>query len=401
MQLIKNIRRYYYYSTFAELLILGPIIVLYFLAKGLSFTEVMLLQSIASICVVLFEVPTGAVADRLGRKHSLILGALLWAVSLAIYIIGNSFFVFALAEMLFSLGATLKSGADTALIYDSLQMVEREGEFQEIEGQARSLSLYAQAVGSIIAGFVYEVNIYLPLIISIGFMIVTILITLTFAEPAAQETHLARGRKYFDQIKESGRYIFKHEKIKAVIIFSMVFFVFYRMGFWLFQPYMESVQIPVRYFGVIFFIFNLVAALTSKRVHIIMSLTKPRTLTFMAFLLIVSFVLMGFITVQLGFLAILLQQVARGLYRPVTRKYLNKHIPSDMRATILSFQSLAANIAVAASYPFMGLLKDHSNIFVTHRILAALMLVMTIFTIRYMNKRLGQDHQVSGPMKWF
>lgn len=186
----------------------------------------------------------------------MLIGATLRATSLLIYILGTKFPIFMLAEITFGLGTTLKSGADTALIYDSLKSIGREREFQSIEGYARSLALYAQAVGSIIAGFVYKVNIFLPLYISILFMFITVIITLNFIEPSIEGEKGKYGSKYLKQIKESGIYITKHEKIKAIMLFSMIFFIFYRAGFWYFQPYMESVKIPVEYFGIIFFIIH-------------------------------------------------------------------------------------------------------------------------------------------------
>lgn len=391
MGISKNIKIYRIYSIFSELLIIGPIIVLYLIAKGLSFTEIMVLQSIAAVAVVVFEVPTGAVADKIGRKFSLIFGSLLWGVSLLIYILGKNFYIFAVAEVIFSLGATFKSGADTALIYDSLKAMKRESEFQKIEGYSRSFTFYAQGIGSIIAGFVYEVNIFLPMIISIGFMIITACIAMGFEEPVIEGKEGSFGKGYFKQIKESGKYVLGHEKLKAIILYSMIFFIFYRTGFWYFQPYMESVNISVKYFGIIFFLFNVVAAQTSNSCYKIMEFTKPKTLTFMSGLLIASFILLGIIRGWIGVLAILLQQVARGLYRPVTRKYMNKHIPSDKRATILSFHSLAVNIAVAVTLPFMGLLKDNASIYTTHIVLAMTMIVMTYLTARYMDKRIGLD----------
>ena len=389
MDYSKNVKIYYLYSTFAELLILGPILVLFLIAKGLSFTEIMVLQSISAIAVVLFEVPTGAVADKIGRKESLLLGSLLWAVSLGIYVVGNSFPMFMLAEVIFSLGATFKSGADNALMYDSLKAVGREKEFQRIEGKARSFALYAQAIGSIIAGFVYEVNVNLPFLISALFMVVTIIISLRFKEPPIEGKVGKYGINYIDQIKQSGKFILSHEKIKAIIIFTMMFFIFYRTAFFYYQPYMEAVQIPVRYFGIIFFIFNITAAFASKRSHWIMEKTKPRTLTFMALLMIISFVLLGAVKMWFGVFAILFQQIARGIYRPVTTKYLNKHIPSDKRATVLSFQSLACNMSVAIVFPLMGILKDNENIFTAHMVLAIAMIILTVFTIKYMNTRLA------------
>ena len=399
MDFSKNIKTYYFYSTFAELLILGPILVLFLIAKGLSFTEIMVLQSISAIAVVLFEVPTGAVADKIGRKESILLGALLWAISLGFYVVGTSFPMFILAEVIFSLGATFKSGADNALIYDSLKVMGREKEFQSIEGKARSFALYAQAVGSIIAGFVYEVNKNLPFLISVVFMLVTIIITLKFKEPPIEGKVGKYGINYIEQIKESGKFIISHEKIKAIIIFTMMFFIFYRTAFFYYQPYMEAVKIPVRYFGIIFFVFNITAAFASKRCHWIMDKTKPKTLTFMALLMIISFVLMGVVKVWFGVFAILFQQVARGIYRPVTTKYLNKHIPSDKRATVLSFQSLACNMSVAIAFPLMGVLKDHENIFTTHMVLGIAMIILTVFTMKYMKARLGLKKNVQADIE--
>lgn len=224
MDYAKNIRNYYIYSIFHELLILGPIIVLFLIAKGLSFTEIMILQSVAAISVVIFEVPTGALADKLGRKFSILLGAALWAVSLSIYMLGKHFIVFMLAEIVFSLGATLKSGADGALIYDTLKVLGKTENYQRIEGFARALALYAQAVGSVVAGFAYEVHIFLPMIISIVFMMITVIVALRFQEPPIEGKKGPYGEKYLDQMKGSAQYIFTHEKIKAVLLFSMIFF---------------------------------------------------------------------------------------------------------------------------------------------------------------------------------
>ena len=270
-----------------------------------------------------------------------------------------------------------------------MKLLGREKEYQKVEGKARSFALYAQAVGSVLSGFLFATNIYFPLGVSIFFMALTIIIALRFKEPHIEENKGKLQLNYFQQIKESGSFIFHHDKLKAIVVFSMIFFIFYRTGFWYFQPYMESVNIPVKYFGFLFFLFNITAAFISKRSGYIMDKTKPKTLTFMAFLMIISFLILGTVKVWVGVFAILLQQAARGIYRPVTTKYLNKHIPSDKRATILSFHSLCTNLALAAAYPLMGILKDGTDIFKTHIVLAVTMFVLTLISIKYINGRLG------------
>lgn len=389
----KNIFIYYLYTVFSNLLILGPIIIIYYEAKGLSFTQIMLLGSISSICVVLFEVPTGAVADKIGRKLSLIIGAALWGVSLGIYVFSRSFYAFGFAEVVFALGGTFMSGADTALLYDSLKANGMEREIQRIEGRAKSYCFYAQAIGSVAAGFFYKINIELPMIVSIFFMLVTMLVSMGFKEPPIEDKKGKYGESYLKQIADSGRYILGHEKVKAIMFYSMVFYIFYRGGFFLFQPYFKEVNIPVEYYGVIFFLFNIVAGITSRNCYRIMEKTKGKTLMFLSSLMIISFLALGITKIWIGFIAIFLQQMARGIYGPATTKYINKNIPSDKRATILSFFSLLTNLAGAAAFPLFGILKDSTNIFNTHLVLAAAMFILTLITSKYMKSRLGVKKQ--------
>lgn len=388
-ELRKNIIIYYLYTIFSNLLILGPIIIIYYEAKGLNFTQIMLLASVSSVSTVLFEVPTGAVADKLGRKLSMTAGVLLWGISLIIYVFGRDFYAFSLAEVIFALGGAFISGADTALLYDSLKAQGMEGEFQRIEGKAKSYSFYAQALGSVAAGFLFKINIEFPMIVSAIFMIVTAFITMNFKEPPISDKKGKYGEKYLKLVIESGKYILSHEKLKALILYAMVFFVFYRGGFFMFQPYFKEVNIPVEYYGIIFFLFNIVAGIASKNSHKIMEKTKRRTLTFLSSIMIVSFLILGVTRIWIGFAAIFLQQMARGLYHPITRKYLNKNIPSDKRATILSFFSLLTNLAAAIAYPLFGMLKDSADIFTTHMLLASVMAVLTFLTSIYMKGRLG------------
>jgi hypothetical protein len=99
---------------------------------------------------------------------------------------------------------------------------------------------------------------------------------------------------------------------------------------------------------------------------------------------------MSVIKVWYGFLAILLQQVARGLYLPVTRKYFNKYLESDKRATVLSFASLLTRLTSSLSYPLLGLLQDNGNVFMTHLVIGSTMVIMMIFVLKYLNKIMGR-----------
>lgn len=389
----KNIKIYYVYSAFSSLLILGPILTIFFLSKGLNFSQITLLQSFSAIGIVLFEVPTGAVADLLGRKKSLLMGSVIMSISLMFYALGNSFLYFAIAEILFALGFTLKSGADTSLLYDSLKFSGREEDFKNLMGKYNFISILMQVPGSIMAGYLYEININLPFIISAIFMIITFVIITFFEEPEDREIKNKNQRTYFEQIKDSALYIKNHEKIKGIMVFTVVFYIFFRAGFWMFQPYMKASGVPVVAFGWIFALFNLVAAFSSAKSAWIMDKTKPKTLIFIAGLIIVSFLGMGFVKVWIGTAFILLQQMARGIYKPTVNKYLNKHIESDMRATILSFHSLMINICVGITLPLIGMMMDRIDIYSMHLILGIVMIISIYLANIYLNLK-QEKHKI-------
>ena len=383
----RNIKVYYGYSIFTNLLILGPVLTLFLLKRGLDFTQILTLQSIAAITVTLMEVPTGAIGDLLGRKYSVMLGSLSMMISTLIYAFGNNYSSFILAEVIFSIGMCFKSGSDTALLYDSLKKLGQEDRFKGIQGKGYSLALLVQVPGSILAGYVFEWKAELPMLISGGFMLVAFIIELFFTEVPVYD-HEDKP-SYLGQITSSISYTIKHQKVKGIIVFSMFFYIFYRAGFWFFQPYLKSIDIPVIYFGYIFAIFNLIAAITSKYSAQIVSKTKGKTLMFLGILMVVSFMTLGATHMAIGFILILPQQVARGLYKPVIMKMLNKNIPSSKRATIISLHSLVQNLAVAITMPAIGRLMDSTDIFSVHWIMGSLMIVGLLPLSFYLNKTLG------------
>lgn len=386
-----NTKIYYSYSVFTNLLIIGPILTMFLLHKGLDFTQIMTLQAISGIGVVLLEVPTGAVADLVGRKLSIILGSSCMALSLLIYVFGQNFIIFACAELMFSLGMSFKSGADTALLYDSCKALGEEEMFKKYQGKAYAFTLMAQIPGSILAGYLYEINISLPMLISCTFMIITIIITLFFKEIPVYHSH--EKPSYFAQIKDSAIYIKNHKKVKAIIIFTMFFYIFFRSSYWFYQPYFNSVEIEIKYFGYIFALFNLVAALSSKNSHYFMEKTKGKTLISFCLLLCISFTLLGFVKHWIGIIFILIQQVVRGVYRPTIMKYINKNIPSQKRATIISVQSLLQNLVIVILFPLIGMLMDRVNIFTVHMVMAILIGVGSIIFNGYLKSRLSNDRR--------
>ena len=103
-----------------------PVVVLFWMANGLNLTEVMILQSVFSIIIVVLELPTGYFADLYGRKTSLVIGSLTLFFGIIIYSFGHNFFQFLIAEILWGISASFLSGANLALLYDTLKNLGKD-----------------------------------------------------------------------------------------------------------------------------------------------------------------------------------------------------------------------------------------------------------------------------------
>src|SRR5690606_24760060 len=115
-----NLRRFYLFRLLATSYLWVPVFYHFMTSRGLGFDEIMLLAAIYSGVVILVEIPTGALADRIGRRTSMMAGALAMVVSCLIAYSAHSFAVFVVAEVFAAVSMSLCSGADSAYLFDLL-----------------------------------------------------------------------------------------------------------------------------------------------------------------------------------------------------------------------------------------------------------------------------------------
>jgi MFS family permease len=149
-----NIYKYYSYSAISNFLFFLPIVYVFFQDNGLSLTQIFIIEAIFSIGLVLFEVPTGAVADYYGKKASLVLGSVIWVISCVLFSFGSGFYTFIFAYLTWALGAAFLSGADTALLYDILHKDNQKEHFKKYQGNAKFIGLVAISLASLLGGYI-------------------------------------------------------------------------------------------------------------------------------------------------------------------------------------------------------------------------------------------------------
>ncbi|QTA38672.1 MFS transporter [Thermosipho ferrireducens] len=383
MDISVNIRVYRLFKLFINLLIIGPILVPFMLYKGLSYFQILSLQTIARIAVIVFEIPTGTIADKISRKISIFFSGIFAAISILLYIFGWNFWTFAVAEVLFGIGATFYSGADSALLFESLKKMGKEKEFHTIQGGTDSLVFFSLGVGSIFSSMLYKINPYYPWWFSFGFVIFASFISLFFVEPEREKSE----HKYSKHILESFNIVWSKKRVLWAICFAMFSGTFLGLSFWLYQPYFEFVDIDVFYYGAIFFGFNLIASFSSKFLVKKYKDRRPRrVLLVLSTLFAVSFTMPVILVSKVSILFFSLQQMFRGAASPFLKFYVNLEVEDKFRATVLSIASLAGSLAFAIFAPFFGKLLDNAGVRFTYITISVLSWV-SVIGLYYLRKR--------------
>lgn len=184
MGYLSNIKKQYLISLFQSLIPAYVIERLFWQQRGMNVQMVVYCEIIYAVTIVLFEIPSGILADKFGRKRLLVINSALAAVEFIILLFANSFWIFGIAVSLSGIGKAFSSGSQNALLYDSLLVEKKENSFEKFLGRLYAVdftgSMIAALSGSILANmFGFEFNY----IVSFFSMFFAFIITLSLREP--------------------------------------------------------------------------------------------------------------------------------------------------------------------------------------------------------------------------
>ena len=359
-----TIWRYHAFKFFFSLHFFGAVLVPFFTDWGrISTFQIFFLQSWFALWCFLLEVPTGAVADYLGRKYSIALGALLATFGTLLYGSVPSFTAFLIGEFILALSFALISGADEALLYDALKEEGREKDAPKIFGTAQSINLTALLIasltGSVIAA---KFGLNAPLLLtSVPFFIAAIF-AWSIKEPRFREK-TSESRRYSVILKKGLTYLYKHKflqliAVDAVIVSSSASFVV-----WFYQPMLKSINMPILWFGVFHAIMFVAEILVSSNFSKLKKLAGSEQNYFRWSALIVTCVFL-LVAIKINLLTISLFLILGGgvgyTRLAFATAYMNRFISSAQRATVLSSVSMMRRFALIFLYPIAGFIADKS-----------------------------------------
>ena len=397
-----NVNLYTRYKMLSwDLLFYYAIIFLFFTqTKGISAADVLLAESFYPIFKIIFLIPATILIDSLGKRKSLIIGNFFLFLSILTYIIGLNFAFIVVGELLSAIGFIIKGVCESNMIYDSLEKDEKRGtRFAKIEGKGTSYYYYIDAVSSVIAGFLFSINGYIPMILCLIRTAISLYLSTKFKD--IDEKHKVDKYKIYKECKDlfnSFRLFGKSPRLKNLIFFGALISAIILSLTMLRSSIMQDIGIPSEYFGIIFAVLGLVSGIAAKNENRFHKKFRNRTLTSLAIPLTFSCIVIGvFCSANLGYganvdvvlIAFLVQYIARGPFYPLIKQYMNNFTTASLRNKISSSFNLLENILrFLITFAASNLLRVTTTAN-TFTVLGCILSIIVVLMLDNMKKKVG------------
>ena len=385
---IRNIRLFIAFRVFFNSRFYYPVFTILFLDYGLSIEQFALLNTVWAITIVCCEVPSGALADLLGRKRLLVLTSVVRIVELGVIAfvpiesITIVFWAFLINRILSGLAEAMASGADEAIAYDSLVEYGYRDKWPEVLSVQMRIKALAGIISMTLGAMLYDPDVVNRLLASLGIAVaisqeismrIPVYLTLILAFLSLWATlgmkEVGNGDALISQKSnnismatvwqagkvtlEAGLWILATPFAMVIILFGMMYDHVLRMIITMTSQYFRLILLPEASFGLIMAVLSLIGLLIPKVAEYMVKKYTPlqNCLWLGVIALVALWGLSGFFP-YLGVIPVALVTIGLMLTAFFTSHYLNLTASSEQRATVLSFKGLAFNLA----YGIIGIL---------------------------------------------
>lgn len=375
-------------------------IFLFFLEQGITFLQIGTLISIREIAILIFEIPTGFVADSLGRRVSMVFAFLSYILSFIIFFFFPEFLLYIAAMIFFALGDALRTGTHKAMILHYLKLNDLLHLKVEYYGYTRSWSQMGSAVAALIAGGIvlYTGEYKYIFLGSIIPYILALILMLTYPKELDGDREHKEGllnniQHNFKITYASLKLSFKEPLLRKALMNSAIFDGLFKTVKDYIQPILQMIVLSIPFllgiekresiliaivYCILYILTSYASRNSGKFSNRFSSLSIAVNNTFIAG---VSFILLAglFFIFELQIIIIILfilLYILQNLRRPINIGFISENISHDVMASGLSVESQLKTIFVALMAPLMGFIADSINIGTAFIILSSLTLLI-------------------------
>ena len=362
--------------------------ILFFIQNGLSLLQIGLLESIFHGTSLLCEIPSGMLADRFSYKTNLYLARLASIVSSILILLGQgNFWIYALAMMVSAWFYNFDSGTSTAFLYDSAVEAGQKDRYLQISSFLSGVAEVTRTLGTVVAGFFIHGALAWTYLIAIGLSFLSIILIYFMKEPMAkrEKNEVLTFKTIVLQVRKEW-----HEKpvlFYWMMTYQLVGTLMCMFYFYYQQKISDLAGWQVSLVMLIGSGLNLIAVYVASQIG--KKWNSNQVFPTLVALTGLALLLVFFGTPFAFLLVYLLTDTLYAVYQPIYFNDLQGYLPSSVRATMLSINSMLFSLSMIVIFPLTGWLIDRWGLVAVFLVLG-LILLLTYPILRIGLKRMGK-----------
>jgi len=366
-QFAANIPRYFVYTALKGFGfgLLGAMWVIFLTQqRGLSLAQASLVDVMFFVAAAFGEVPTGIVADRFGRKISLIAGSALLSVGILGWTFAPTLPFIMLSYFGMGVGFTFLSGAEDALFYESVQLAGRADDYTRLVGRAGAVMLGALAMGSAASGLLASINLVAPMLVCGLSLLVMLGIVLTLKEPQTKVQSNGTARRSFDSILRQSLTLMR---ARPALLYPMIYLALVPIASFItetlfLQPQAQLLGVSLTGIGLLVMAAQLTDMLGSNWSDRLRArFGEGRLITIAPAIILASLIVLAVFQKLPVLIFIAVIGFFTSVIRPILLNQIQNEVSDEVRATIISMNSLMNTVIAAISQPTLGFVADQSG----------------------------------------
>lgn len=397
----KNIKLYSLYRIFSYDIFFYYVIyfLFYINVKHLNISQVLFLEALYPMYGIFFQIPCNVISQKLGAKNSIVLGNFLWVIGFICYIIAPNIYFIILADILFAIGNILKQITEPAILIHTLKEEKMEDKFNKLEGEGIGKYYYIETVTSILAGFLFIINPYIPFILGTLMSIISLIIACRFENVKATiQQDYSSFKEYLIILKDSMKNIIHKKRLQALMLYSSVFTGILIVSTCYYKNFLNNLGMDAGQFGIVFALLTIIQGIACQRQYIVERKTKNRTLAWIALFFTIIFITIGLLgisglsinsLISLVVILLVIQKIIEGTYQISIKKYMVNFTTPSTITSVLTANNLFNNIGASLILFFGGFVLDHLDMSLGYIVFGVLAFVLMSLILVFMKNKVG------------
>jgi len=401
-----NLKLYPIYKMFSWDLLFYYSTIFLFLTqvKGLTASTILFGDSFYYIFKIIAQIPCVNIVELMGKRKALLLGNSFITLCLLCLILGNGLTSLLLCNLFMAIAFSIKSICEPAILNESATISESSRDtFSKIDSKGSSLYYYFDAISAMFCGFLFVFNNHLPIYISLGFSIISIILSSRFISLKTTNTKYTlkengNFKVYLKDLKIAFKNIFHSNRLKALLLFSGLFYSIITVRSTISNNLLVKIGVQEEYFGIISAFLTIVAGISSKNQNFFHKKFRNKVLSYFSLTFSISMIIAGLssiiiknsiilFTIVIGIYAIF--NIIRAPYYTLQKRYLNSFSSPSMSSKIYSACTLIESTFNAITYWIASFMLNHIDASSVMVIIGCIFTIAFIFVLDYMKERIG------------